>query len=89
MSVHDWIAFWYRGNGKYLAPRKLARRTTIPKFSQNPLGEINEHGPWSNKEHGVFADLQVEGELKEETYLSACASFLLVVHICPSYQGSE
>ena len=63
VSVRDWITFWYRGNGRYLAPRKLARQTTIPKCSQNPFGVINEHGPWFDNEHGVFADLQVEGDL--------------------------
>ena len=83
VSVRDWITFWFRGNGRYPAPRKLVRRTTIPKCSQNPLGEINEHGLWSDKEHGVFADLQVEGDLKEETYLSALLSCWLFIFVFP------
>uniref|UniRef100_A0A7N2RBY1 Aminotransferase-like plant mobile domain-containing protein n=2 Tax=Quercus lobata TaxID=97700 RepID=A0A7N2RBY1_QUELO len=83
VSVHDWITFWYRGNNKYPAPRKPARQTTIPKCSQNPLGEIKEHGPWLDKEHGVFADLQVEGDLKEETYLSALLSCWLCIFVFP------
>ena len=74
VSVRDWITFWYRGNSKYPARRKPARWTTIPKCSQNPSGEINKHGPWSDKEHKVFVDLQVEGDLKEETYLSTLLS---------------
>ena len=65
------------------APRKPVRRTTIPKCSQNPLGEINEHGPWSDKEHGVFTDLQVEGDLKEETYLSTLLSCWLCIFVFP------
>ena len=83
MSVRNWIAFWYSGNGRYLAPRKSARRTTIPKCSQNPLGKINKHGPWSDKEHGVFTDLQVKGDLKEETYLSALLSCWLCIFVLP------
>nr|POF06367.1 hypothetical protein CFP56_59430 [Quercus suber] len=67
----------------YPAPRKPARRTTIPKCSQNPFGVINEHGPWSDKEHGVFADLQVEGDLKEKTYLSALLSCWLCIFVFP------
>nr|POE61158.1 hypothetical protein CFP56_64986 [Quercus suber] len=83
VSVRDWITFWYRGNGRYLAPRKPARRTTIPKCSQNPFGVINKRGPWSDKEHGVFVDLQVEGDLKEETYLSALLSCWLCIFVFP------
>ena len=67
----------------YLAPRKPARRTTIPKCSQNPLGEINEHGSLSDKEHRIFVDLQVEGDLKEETYLSALLSCWLCIFVFP------
>ena len=83
VSVRDWITFWYRGNSKYPASRKPARRTTIPKCSQNPSGEINKHGPWSDKEHEVFVDLQVEGDLKEETYLSALLSCWLCIFVFP------
>ena len=83
MSVRDWITFWYRGNGRYPAPRKPARWTTIPRCSQNPLGEINEHGPLFDKEHGVFADLQVKGDLKEETYLSVLLSCWLCIFVFP------
>ena len=83
VSVRDWITFWYRGNGRYSAPRKPARRTTIPKCSQNPFGVINKHGPWSNKEHRVFVNLQVEGDFKEETYLSALLSCWLCVFVFP------
>ena len=83
VSVHNWITFWCRGNGKYPAPRKPARWTTIPKCSQNPFGVINEHGPWSDKEHGVFANLQVKGDLKEETYLLALLSYWLCIFVFP------
>ena len=44
---------------------------------------INEHEPWSDKELGVFADLQVEGDLKEETYLSALLSCWLCIFVFP------
>nr|POF09750.1 hypothetical protein CFP56_21388 [Quercus suber] len=44
---------------------------------------INERGPWSDKEHGVFVDLQVEGDLKEETYLSALLSCWLCTFVFP------
>ena len=66
-----------------MAPRKPARRTTVPKCSQNPLGEINKHGSLSDKEHRIFVDLQVEGDLKEETYLSALLSCWLCIFVFP------
>ena len=44
---------------------------------------INDHGQWSNEEHGVFADLQVEGDLKEETYLSTLLSYWLCIFFFP------
>ena len=44
---------------------------------------ISERGPWSDKEHGVFVDLQVEGDLKEETYLSTLLSCWLCVFVFP------
>ena len=77
------LLFWYRGNGRYPALRKPARQTTIPMCSQDPLGEINERGPWSNKEHRVFADLQVKGDLKEEAYLLALLSCWLCIFVFP------
>nr|POF00329.1 hypothetical protein CFP56_33962 [Quercus suber] len=69
--------------GKVPSFSKPARWITIPKYSQNPLGEINEHGPWSDKEHGIFTDLQVEGDLMEETYLSALLSCWLCIFVFP------
>ena len=44
---------------------------------------INEHGPWSDKKLGVFVDLQVEDDLKEETYLSILLSCCLCIFIFP------
>ena len=44
---------------------------------------INDHGQWSNEEHGVFADLQVEGDLKEEIYLSTLLSCWLCIFFFP------
>ena len=44
---------------------------------------INKHGQWSDEEHGVFADLQVEGDLKEETYLSTLLSCWLCIFFFP------
>ena len=89
VSVNAWITFWFTMNLRYRYAKMQKKKTVIPKKSQNPSGTIRkEHGPWSDKEHTFFKDLEIRDVLRAKTYLEALLSCWLM-HICFPYQGSK
>ena len=83
-SVNVWITFWYTMNLRYRYAKKQKKKIVIPKKSQNPSGMIRkEHGPWSDKEHTFFKDLEIRDVLRAKTYLEALLSCWLCIFVFP------
>ena len=83
VSVNNWIAFCFRGDGRNPTLNKQVKKGLHPKRSQIPSSLILDRGPWTNKEHMALFDLQVPNDLKEETYLAALLACWLYVFVFP------
>lgn len=84
--VNDCVIFWFRGDPRYLTPRKQAKNTNVPKHSQNPSGVIREPervGQWSNIEQRNFWRSWNSRGSKEETYPVALLACWLCMFVFP------
>ncbi|PHT55431.1 hypothetical protein CQW23_03917 [Capsicum baccatum] len=95
VSIHDWVNFWFKGPEQYKEPPPRGpKQQAKPKSNHGPNGYIDmSFLPRPKKENVPFAELGVDGSLREEMNLAtflACwiCKFVLPIkkldHICPS-----
>ncbi|KAL0394687.1 UNVERIFIED_CONTAM: hypothetical protein Slati_4434900 [Sesamum latifolium] len=83
-SIDKWVKFWSKKAIKYhLPPPRKEKKTVRPKSTHNPLGDITPHKRWSIAEEALFEKLCIEGNLKEEVYLTAYLACWLCTFVLP------
>ncbi|KAG8388070.1 hypothetical protein BUALT_Bualt02G0086900 [Buddleja alternifolia] len=86
--ISNWINFWFKGPVRHKEPplHTTWKRTTRPKLYHNPCGDVDRSLLPRTKDHDEpFKTLDIDVELKEETYaaafISCClCSFVLLHH---------
>ncbi|KAL0434029.1 UNVERIFIED_CONTAM: hypothetical protein Slati_2737200 [Sesamum latifolium] len=84
VSIDKWVKFWSKKAIKYhLPPPRKEKKTVQPKSTHNPLSDITTHKRWSIAEEALFEKLCIEGNLKEEVYLTTYLACWLCTFVLP------